>query len=124
MPAKILIVEDDESVGSIDELILKANGYFVDWILDAKNIIPEVLAYKPDLIIMDVMLPGKSGFEASRELEQNSDTSEIPILFVSVINIPDRFPNMLRGDHVRFLQKPYEIDDFLGIIRQMISKSN
>ncbi|MHC5722021.1 MAG: response regulator, partial [Nostoc sp.] len=76
---------------------------------------------KPDLILLDVILPGKSGFEICRELKSNPDTSKIPVVFCSTKNtdVDKIWGNMLGADG--YLSKPIEREELMVILNRLIN---
>jgi DNA-binding response OmpR family regulator len=75
-----LFVEDDEAVRNALALELRAGGYLVQAQADGSSLAEIVESFRPDIAILDVMLPGRSGFELARELRNKSD---LPILFLT-----------------------------------------
>ena len=75
-----MIAEDDEDISMIEETYLEAAGFQTVIVADGSNVIPAVLDGGFDLILLDVMLPGKSGYEICKELR---DQIDIPILMVT-----------------------------------------
>jgi len=124
MSAKVLIVEDDESVGFVEQMMVQGSGFEVRWLRDAGRLVEEMRSDRPDLVIMDVMLPEKSGFEAVRELGAHPDLRTIPVLYVSVIDLPERYPQALRREGIAFLQKPFEMEDLMGEIRRLLGTAS
>jgi len=123
MPETILIVEDDESVGFLEEMVVESAGYEVQLLRNAGGIKEEVRKRNPDLIIMDVMMPKKSGLEAVKELGEDPELRQIPVLFVSVINLPAQFPKALQRERIAFLQKPFDMEELMERIRTLIADS-
>jgi DNA-binding response OmpR family regulator len=119
MPGKVLIVEDDEYVGYVEQLMVEGNGYQAAWIRDGKSAKETARAERPDVIVMDVMLPGKDGFETADEIRAEPDLCEIPILFVSVLDRPVRDREAFHCAPVAYLRKPFEMEDFIGRIRDL-----
>ena len=76
----ILIVEDDEDISMIEEAYLQAAGFATILVSDGSKVSETLAAHKADLILLDLMLPGKSGYEVCREIREQID---IPILMVS-----------------------------------------
>lgn len=76
----ILIVEDDEDISMIEEAYLQAAGFETILVSDGSKVSETLAAHKADLILLDLMLPGKSGYEVCREIREQID---IPILMVS-----------------------------------------
>lgn len=77
---KILIVEDDEDISMIEEAYLEAAGFDTRIISDGKNVREQLEEEDFDLILLDLMLPGKSGYEVCKEIR---DKVDIPILMVT-----------------------------------------
>lgn len=120
MSKMILIVEDDESIGHLEQMMAESHGHQVHWEQNPNNAQQRVKQIQPDIIIMDVMMPEKNGIDLARELRSKSESRDIPILFVSVINIPQMHPEALDLEKVTFLQKPFEMDDLLDQIEKML----
>lgn len=83
MNRKILIVEDDSSIAELLKYNLTKNNFIVNCVSDGLNIIENVVEFNSDLVILDLMLPEKDGFEICKELSENEYTSTIPIIVVS-----------------------------------------
>ena len=83
MPATILIVEDEPAIAELVALHCKHAGYAVKVahaVLDARDVVDEAL---PDLIVLDWMLPDKSGIDFARELRKDERTRDLPILMLT-----------------------------------------
>lgn len=78
--SKVLIVEDDELIAELERDYLEANGYDVELVFDGNEGMRKAVAGDWDALILDVMLPGKSGFEVCREVRKNLD---LPVLMVT-----------------------------------------
>jgi DNA-binding response OmpR family regulator len=79
-PKRILVVDDEESMVQIIRYALEEAGYVVAAAGDAETAKPLVQSFEPDLVVLDVMLPGESGLEFCRELRSSSD---IPVIMLS-----------------------------------------
>jgi len=119
MAAKVLIVEDDESVGSLEQMMAESHGDQVFRMRSGAGVLEELRDKRPDIIIMDVMMPKQSGLEAAQEVRKDPEFQDIPILFVSVLNLPEQFPEQLPSGPIAFLQKPFEMEDLLGEIDRL-----
>jgi len=80
MSARILIVEDEAKLAALLADYLKAADFSSQWISDGAEVIPAVKADPPDLILLDIMLPGRNGLDICRELRQ---FSEVPIVMLT-----------------------------------------
>ena len=108
MPAQILVVEDDPASLRLAGAVLMASGYLVSVATSAAQAIASVRANPPDLIVLDLNLPGTDGLEAARELKQNPATRHIPILAVTAYS--DLFSKQaaLEADCNAYLNKPLD----------------
>ena len=78
--AKILIAEDDRKIAELERDYLESNGYETVLVEDGTRVIPELEAEEYDLLLLDIMLPGCSGYEICRKIR---DEIDIPILMVT-----------------------------------------
>ncbi len=83
--AKVLIVDDDESVLYLTELVLKNAGYEVVLAKDGRECIKKVNKDRPDVILLDVMMPGEDGWEVCRKLKNDEKTKDIPVAMFTVL---------------------------------------
>lgn len=88
--SKLLIVDDNQENIELLSRILEAEGYDIAFAMDGKKAIEIATIYQPDLILMDVMMPGIDGFETCRRLKSLRDLRSVPIIFVTAkSNITD-----------------------------------
>jgi DNA-binding response OmpR family regulator len=80
---KILLVDDSSTVLLMERMILSKNQYDVVTAKDGVEGVEKAVAEKPDLILMDVVMPRMDGFEACRKLREQDDTKAIPVIMVS-----------------------------------------
>jgi len=124
---KILIVDDDVDIVDLLENRLKMNNYEVTFTNDGDNGIKKALLQKPDLIIMDVMMPRMSGGEAAKLLKANEITKNIPILFFTAMNTylpPGAELNHINVDGQNYpaITKPFEPVKLLSTIKSMLGE--
>jgi len=81
--ANILIVDDSPTEIHVLTAMLEKNGYVVSTAASGEEGIEKARSEKPDLILMDVVMPGMNGFQAARSISSESETSSIPIIIVS-----------------------------------------
>ncbi|MEF3279967.1 MAG: response regulator [Elusimicrobiota bacterium] len=103
----ILIVDDDESIRDLLEFIIKKEGFKVEKCSNGKEALQKAKELSPDLIILDLMLPGYGGFEILREL-QMYDTAHIPIIIITGKYMDRTTSEMIKMEpNVKeFIQKP------------------
>ena len=83
MSKRILVVDDDVSFVRLVERILRSAGYEVLIATNGLSALKTVQDDKPDLVLLDIMLPGVDGFEICKRLRDNPDTAQVPVLIVS-----------------------------------------
>ena len=108
---KILLVEDDENFVEIVKYILTTYGFEVHTHTTGLNVPEIVEKYNPNLILLDINLPGKLGTQVCKELKQ---TSAIPIILFSTH--PDQQKVVKECDADGFLEKPFDINELIGSI--------
>ena len=121
---KILIVEDDHDVGLGYHIRLKANHYDTFFATDSLTSIVEARKHQPDLIILDLGLPGGGGFEVMQWLKADMYLAVIPVIVVTARHpYPNRERALLAGAKA-FLQKPVNNKELLAVIRQCLGETN
>jgi len=122
MKEKILIIEDQEDLVKGLILNLADEGYEVDYALDGKEGLAKALKEKPDLILLDIMLPGMNGLEICKELRQNK--MDIPIVMLTA-----------KGDEIDkvigleigaddYISKPFSIRELLARVKAHLRREN
>lgn len=118
---KILIIEDDPAIQAQLQTLLTGNDYEVSAVVDFTAVIEKVKSFRPDLILLDIKLPGRNGFDLCSQIRCFSD---VPIVFVTSSNTDMDELNsiMLGGD--AFITKPYNTAILLAKISSLLKKSN
>jgi CheY-like chemotaxis protein len=80
---KILLVDDSETILQMEQMILQGNRYDLVIARNGEEGVAKALEARPDLILMDVLMPKMDGFEAVRQLRQMAETKSIPIVMVT-----------------------------------------
>lgn len=80
---KVMIVEDDEHISRVYEIKLDKEGIVSSLVRDGEEAVAKIVAEKPDLILLDLMIPKKDGFWVLGEIKKNSETAHIPVLVLS-----------------------------------------
>ncbi|MCU0526683.1 MAG: response regulator [Elainella sp. Prado103] len=120
MPGTALVVED--SLTDLQILIgcLQQSGITVFSAQSGEEAFQSVARQRPDVIVLDVVLPGCSGFEVCRELKENDDTRDIPIVICSTKGGEmDKFWGLKQGADA-YVTKPIDQDEFVRTVRQLI----
>lgn len=107
---RILAVDDDASVCEFYETALKTLGYDVQIAASARSAKESITLIRPDLILMDIMMPDQDGISLTRELRADRKTSDIPIVMVSGLADAGTLQDALLFGAVGYLVKPVEPD--------------
>jgi two-component system, OmpR family, phosphate regulon response regulator PhoB len=119
MPKRILIVEDEEAVRELEKFILEQHGYEVMEARDGLEGLTKAEFRRPDLILLDLMMPDVSGGRMFDEMKQHPVTAGIPIVVVT--GKPDAhqlFDEEIGAENV--IMKPFEADTLIGRIEHHI----
>ncbi len=115
----ILVVDDDANIRELLRQELTAQGYHVAQAANGLEAIEQVKRQRPDLIVMDVMMPQMGGIDAAAVLKSNPDTMEIPIIILSILE--DREQGFKVGID-RYLNKPIDTDGLLSEIDALLAQ--
>src|SRR6185503_14335200 len=105
-PAHVLVVEDDAAVSNVFARMLSAEGYSVQTVQDADSARDAIEHQPPDVILLDVMLPGTDGFSLCRCIKDNASTRLTPVILVSALADRESRINGRRAGADDFLTKP------------------
>jgi len=117
MQKKILIVDDEKDILMTLGIRLNSAGYSVLQTENAKDAIAIAKKQHPNLIILDIMMPEMDGTQAADILKHDSETKDIPIIFLTCL-ATDNDKMLLKDSYC--LPKPYDPETLLNIIRQQI----
>lgn len=116
----ILVVDDSKIQRKSTEKILEKNGYYVLSVGGGKRAVKLAMKKKIDLILMDLMMPGISGFEAIELLKKNEETINIPIIALSSISQPEDVSKAIVLGAEDFIEKPFSIKN-LDLINEVLN---
>lgn len=120
---RILLVEDEEDIASILKLNLEADGFELKTLYSGGNVLNETIQYKPHIILLDVMIPEKDGFEVCKELKANSVTKPIPIIFLTAKTLEHNVISGLEIGADDYITKPFSISVVISRIKAVLRRT-
>ena len=117
----ILVVDDDPGSRHLLACLLGDAGYQVSGAANGEQALLSVSQHAPDLIVLDVRMPGMSGFDVSRALQRNATTATIPVIFLSAASDPDDRIQGFDAGGVDFIAKPFVDDEVLMRVKTHIN---
>ena len=117
---KILIAEDEEPIANLIKMNLKRAGYNCIWAADGESAADYMESEKPDLVLLDVMLPGINGYE----LMEYAKTLEIPVIFLTALGSTENKVKGLKMGADDYLTKPFEIVELLARVEAVLRRYN
>ncbi len=119
---RVLVVEDDPDIQVILKMVLTRLGKCdVVMTYQGNEVLPLAKTQKPDLILLDVMLPDKSGLEICSELKLDAATQSIPVIFLTARALPMDIKEALTRGAVGYLAKPFDPMTLVKQINELLS---
>jgi DNA-binding response OmpR family regulator len=121
---KVLIIDDSPTIVVALRKILQTAGYITFEALDAEKGIEAAIQNKPDLIFLDIVLPGMNGFEALRKMRRDPRTQDIPIVMISGNEAATEqfYANRIGADD--FMKKPFARSEVFARIERLLDIDN
>lgn len=115
----ILVVDDSPDNVFLIQTILEEEGYAIATAEDGASALAQIEQSPPDLVLLDVMMPGMDGFEVTKRIRQNKKLSFIPILLITAHDKPSVAQGLDMGAD-DFIRKPVEVDELLARVRSLL----
>ncbi|MFA6079288.1 MAG: response regulator [Candidatus Omnitrophota bacterium] len=122
MKKKILVIDDEGDILKLARMRLEANDYEVVTLESGNRAVDIVKKVKPDLILLDVVMPGKNGCDVCRELKADETTRAIPVIIFTAHYPEEEYIRISSGEIGAddYILKPFEIQNLLSKIRSLI----
>jgi CheY-like chemotaxis protein len=120
---RILVADDEADIANLVKMVLEAESYQVSTASDGEEALAKTVSEMPDLVLMDVIMPRKTGLEACNKLKQESKTRMIPVVMFTVLgrDIDKRMSKEAGADG--HITKPFTNDDLVSEVRRCIEAS-
>lgn len=129
MAKKVLNVEDDPDTRTFVSTVLEENGYIPIMAVDGEEGMEKVKAERPDLIVLDILMPRKSGIKMYHELKTDPSFKDIPVVMLSAVSkrtflrstaALTEFGNETVPEPQAYLEKPVEPEDLAEILKNIL----
>jgi DNA-binding response OmpR family regulator len=120
MPAKILIVDDDPDMVEMLRYVFTQAGYTTRTASSGAEALAEARRCSPDLVVLDLLLPGVNGYGVCENLRQNPATAAVPIIMITVLT--GQFPRLvgLESGVNAFVQKPFQTQELMSCVEGLL----
>lgn len=123
MGRRVLLIEDEPNIIEAISFILSRDGWTVHTHEDGETAMDKVRATPPDLIILDVMLPGRSGFDILRDIRAEPDFVNLPVMMLTARGqVKDRELALRLGAN-HFMTKPFSNQDVKDYVRKLMDET-
>ncbi len=121
---KILIIEDEFPMRYLIEYQLKQNGYEVCLAKDGPDGLKVMAHNRPDLVLLDVMMPGMDGFEVCTRIKDNPETADIPVIFVTASELHDYRLRAFDVGAAEYITKPFRAEELVRQITAVLERQS
>ena len=121
--AKVLVVEDEEILLTALREELENGGYVVGGAVDGEDGLEKVKSFKPDLVLLDLVMPKMDGMEMLRKLKEASDTRDVPVVILTNLSDYERISEALSLGAMDYLVKAnYKLEDLLEKVKTVLAR--
>ncbi|MEX0340214.1 MAG: response regulator transcription factor [Arenibacterium sp.] len=124
MGRKVLLIEDEPNIIEAVRFLLVREGWDVAAHCDGEDAVDVVLAQRPDLVILDMMLPGRSGMDILRDLRGLSDLKGLPVLMLTARGQARDRDLAEEAGVSRFMTKPFSNAEVLTAVRDLVAQAS
>ena len=118
---KIFIIEDNFLNRELMLTVLKSRGHEIKALESAENALEEIIEYKPDLLLLDIMLPGKDGLTLTSELRAEPETCDLTIIAVTAYAMRGDKERIMEAGCDGYVSKPIDTRKFPAVVEEFLS---
>ena len=123
-PTRILVAEDDPDIGNLLDHYLKKAGFLATVVTSGRDVMPHVKREAPDLLVLDLMLPGLDGLEVCRAIRADPNTAAIPIIMLTAkAEESDRIVGLELGAD-DYITKPFSPNEVVARVRALLRRAH
>jgi CheY-like chemotaxis protein len=117
----VLVADDEPEVIDLVQIVLEAEGYTVLTAAHGKEAVEKVQAGSPDLILLDMRMPGMTGLSVLDHLRSDPATSSLPVIMLSVVVTDPEVRMALERGAIAYLSKPFEIRELVWLVTRILN---
>ncbi len=119
-PKRVLLVDDEPNILLAIEFLLKKEGYTIQKAFGGQQALDVAASFRPDIIVLDVMMPELDGFEVAQRIRNTPDMEDVHIVFLTAKGTPnDKMKGYASGGEV-YLIKPFDNDELVRIVKELV----
>jgi DNA-binding response OmpR family regulator len=123
-PTRILVAEDDPDIGNLLDHYLKKAGFLATVVASGRDVMPQIKRETPDLVVLDLMLPGLDGLQLCRAIRAEAATAAIPIIMLTAKGEEsDRIVGLELGAD-DYITKPFSPNEVVARVRALLRRAN
>ncbi len=119
--ARILLVDDEPDIRYITKRMLEKEGHEIIEACDGEECLQKLESEKPDLILLDVMMPGLKGWEVCRKIKAEEKTRSIPVVMFTVRTSEEDLEESRKCGAEAHINKPFEREELLRVVNRVLS---
>jgi len=123
MTNKIVIADDEPNIVISLEFLMQRNGYDVKTAGDGEAALDLVNSFRPDLILLDIMLPLKSGYEVCQKIRENPELTDTKIVMITAKGRDIEVTKGLALGADAYITKPFSTQDLLGTVKRLLGEA-
>ncbi len=124
MTRKIILAEDEPQIARLIEFKLKKEGYDVTWKENGEEALKAIKADKPDLIVLDIMMPVMGGYEVLRRLKEDENLKSIPVIMLTARAQEKDVVKGIDMGAEDYITKPFHPAELLARVKRILGKSH
>ena len=123
MPRHVFLIDDEKAISTALMIRLRSIGYEITSFCDGLLGLTEAAKKRPDVILLDIRMPGMDGYEVCQRLKSAPETSHIPVVFLSANATESTRQQATEVGGAAFISKPFEAKDVIDTIRSVMDES-
>lgn len=122
--AKVLVVDDEPEITDIVETFLTESGYTVAVENASTNAIKKAREFRPDVILLDIMMPGQDGYDTCQALKKDPKLAAVPVIFLTGKDRTDDMGRSFKSGGDMFIKKPFSCERLLEIVNIVVMSTS